>query len=143
MLLNQGAMDDRRIGLGVAAIVSNAAGAVALLKRIAGAGQGLWGLPGGRVQAGETLTAAILREVSEELGVEGAVSESLGLFEDIGQHDHWISAIFVVEAPTETARNREPEFHEALVWALPSALPGELTPVTREALRRWDQAGYG
>ena len=39
---------------------------------------GRWELPGGKLEPGEGLEAALLREVREELGVEVAVSHWLG-----------------------------------------------------------------
>ncbi len=43
---------------------------VLLARRAANPGAGLWSLPGGRVEAGETLAEAAAREVMEEVGVE-------------------------------------------------------------------------
>jgi ADP-ribose pyrophosphatase YjhB (NUDIX family) len=53
-------------------------GRVLLGRRAGGAARGLWSLPGGRVEPGETLEAAALRELAEETGVE---AEILGLAE--------------------------------------------------------------
>jgi len=38
-----------------------------------------WGLPGGKVDFGETLQAAVTREIAEELGVEIVIDELLCL----------------------------------------------------------------
>lgn len=64
-------------------VVQDASGRVLLGRRAAGSayGEGLWGLPGGRVERGETLAGAACREALEELGVQvaaGAV-QSLGV----------------------------------------------------------------
>ena len=47
--------------------------AVLLVMRGKGALKGLWSLPGGHIEAGETARAAATREVLEETGVEAAI----------------------------------------------------------------------
>ncbi len=44
-------------------------GAVLLVKRAHMPGKGLWAIPGGRVEAGETLADAARREILEETGI--------------------------------------------------------------------------
>jgi ADP-ribose pyrophosphatase YjhB (NUDIX family) len=50
-------------------VVHDAAGRLLLIRRGHDPGRGLWSLPGGRVEAGETLAAAVEREVLEETGL--------------------------------------------------------------------------
>jgi ADP-ribose pyrophosphatase YjhB (NUDIX family) len=56
--------------LAVGAIVFDAAGRVLLIQRGKPPAEGLWSFPGGRVEAGETLEQAVVREVREETGLE-------------------------------------------------------------------------
>jgi 8-oxo-dGTP diphosphatase len=53
----------------VGAIVHDAAGRLLLIRRAHEPGRGLWSAPGGRVEPGETLAAAVEREVREETGL--------------------------------------------------------------------------
>ncbi len=53
---------------------------VALIARNGG---GVWGLPKGLVEKGETLTEAALREVNEETGLTGDIVR------EIGEIDYW------------------------------------------------------
>jgi ADP-ribose pyrophosphatase YjhB (NUDIX family) len=124
------------IGLGVAAVVFNDDRKIALLRRAARAGKGLWSLPGGRVRIGESLEAAIVREVREEIGVHCSVRRGLGLLEDIGTEGHWISAIFVVGDVIGDPYNKEPRFHSALQWCSVGDVPADLTLVARTAIER-------
>lgn len=53
----------------VGAIVFDDAGRLLLIKRGHPPGEGLWSLPGGRVEPGETDAEAVVREVLEETGL--------------------------------------------------------------------------
>ena len=56
----------RRVTLGVRVLIMDAGGAVLLVRHSYAPG---WHLPGGRVDPGESLTAAAMREVREETGL--------------------------------------------------------------------------
>ncbi len=53
----------------VGAVVRDAAGRLLLVRRGRAPSRGLWSLPGGRVEPGETLEEAVEREVREETGL--------------------------------------------------------------------------
>ena len=53
---------------------------VLLVKRGQALGRGLWSLPGGKVEAGETSESAALRELAEETGVTARVVGLAGDF---------------------------------------------------------------
>lgn len=62
-------------------------GKVLLAQRTGGAGAGLWSLPGGMVEVGETCGAAALRELREETGVEAGLIGFADLIEIILHDD--------------------------------------------------------
>lgn len=65
--------------LAVNALVFNGKGEVLLAKRT---DNGLWCIPGGHVDLGETLAEACLRELSEETGLKGEVIKLIGVYSD-------------------------------------------------------------
>ena len=71
--------------LGVSACVWRD-GRVLLIERAKPPLQGVWSLPGGHVEPGETVVAAAHRELREETGVEAELSHLAGLY-DIIHHD--------------------------------------------------------
>jgi 8-oxo-dGTP diphosphatase len=54
-----------------------------LIRRGRGAAQGEWSVPGGRVDAGELLAEAVVRELLEETGLEGVCEDLVGWAERI------------------------------------------------------------
>jgi 8-oxo-dGTP diphosphatase len=60
------------------AIVRDSAGRLLVVKRGREPGRGLWSVPGGRVEPGETGAAAAAREVREETGLVVRVDRLVG-----------------------------------------------------------------
>ena len=68
--------------IGVAAVVIEN-DKVALVRRGRPPAYGEWALPGGAVELGETLEEAVIREVSEEIGLEVEVLELVAILDRI------------------------------------------------------------
>ena len=51
---------------------------ILLVKRAAGPGKGLWGLPGGFIEKGESPETGAARELLEETNLQGSVKQILG-----------------------------------------------------------------
>jgi 8-oxo-dGTP pyrophosphatase MutT (NUDIX family) len=119
----------RGLTLGVRGLVIDGAGRVFLVKHSYVAG---WHLPGGGVEAGETLVAALARELREEGNIELAGEPSLFAIyfnRRVSRRDH--VALYVVRSFHQTAPpepNREIVAHG---FFAPSALPEETTLSTR------------
>lgn len=64
---------------GVAGVVFNELGQVLLVKR---QDNGLWGLPSGHVEPGETVEEAVIRELQEETGLKITVQKLIAIYSD-------------------------------------------------------------
>ena len=71
-------------------------GSVLLVRRAHGPAVGQWSVPGGRVEWGETLAEAIVREVAEETGLEATCGGFAGWVERIGEDYHYVIVDFWV-----------------------------------------------
>ncbi len=65
-------------------------GALLLVRRGQPPGAGQWSVPGGRVEAGEPLREAVVREVREETGLVVDVGVFAGWVERIGTQHHFV-----------------------------------------------------
>jgi 8-oxo-dGTP diphosphatase len=62
----------------VGAVVTDGQGRLLMIKRGHAPGAGLWSIPGGRIEPGETDAEALVREMSEETGLVVEVGPLIG-----------------------------------------------------------------
>jgi 8-oxo-dGTP diphosphatase len=84
-------------------------GALLLVQRGTDPGRGRWSIPGGRVEPGETMAAAVERELLEETGLSVRCGDFLGWAERMGPAYHYVILDFAVTVaegdPTPRARS--------------------------------------
>lgn len=97
------------IVVGVAGVIWNEAGEVLLIRRVNPPRAGQWSLPGGKVERGETLHQALLREIREETGLEVEILGLAGVAEIVddrvagGNGRHYVLIDYGVRAVSGVA----------------------------------------
>ena len=112
-----------------------------LLMRRAGTGffDGLYSLPGGHVEEGESIRATAVREMREELGIDVAEA-ALVTVGVVHRRSDTNRIDFFVRALEWSGEPRIAETHRCddLFWCARNALPEATVPYIREALRQGD-----
>lgn len=128
------------IGVGVGAVILQQE-QILLLQRLKEPEAGCWGIPGGAVEFGETIEAAIQRELKEELAIKTQILTLLGVTNHIlpDQQIHWLSPIFLVEIVAGEPQNVEPAKHREIRWFDLAHLPANITIPTQHALNFLEQ----
>jgi 8-oxo-dGTP diphosphatase len=104
-----------RVGVG-AVVVED--GRVLVMRRAGAHGAGLWGLPGGHQEFGESPEHTAVREVAEETGLVVDVTARLGFTDDpmpdIGRH--YVTLFLACRRTGGELRLMEPEKATDLAW---------------------------
>lgn len=87
--------------IGVGGIVFNRQNQVLLIKRNQPPAMGLWSIPGGKLEAGETLTAACKREIKEETGLETEIKNIVAVVERRIENFHYVIIDYLVSLTDE------------------------------------------
>ena len=101
-------------------------GKLLLGQRVGGFADGLWCLPGGHLEHGESLTEAAKRELLEETGIvaEGMSFESV--LNETSITPHYVHFCFRALNPEGAPSIREPEKFKRWEWFSPNDLPVEM-----------------
>lgn len=126
------------IGVGVGALIIKN-NEVLLLLRNKEPEAGSWTIIGGKVEFGERIEDAVLREVREEIGVEGKIVANLGVTNHIMEVEkiHYVSTRFLVEIEGKPY-NVEINSHKDMKWFNVDKLPDNITLTTKEALQAFE-----
>ncbi len=123
--------EHRIIRPGVSGVIRDASGRLLLQERT---DNGHWGLPGGAVEYGESVTDALRREVEEETGLVVDVGRLIGVYSDPalgqivtypdGNIAHFVSSCFACTVRSGMLALSDET--SGVAWFAPAALPENL-----------------
>ncbi len=109
--------------IGVCAVLRNQQGKIIVGRRKNSYKAGSYGMPGGRVEYGESLTAAIAREVLEETGLHDFDFSYVGVVRETQEEYDFIHFVFTADVGDAEPELCEPQKCEGWEWYAPQQLP--------------------
>ncbi len=107
-------------GRTVTAIIDNSTKKIVLVKRNTIPFKGYWALPGGRVEQGEAIDHAIVREVKEETGLEVEIIRKIGEYHEQGNREgveyDYYPACFLVKVISGRLKPQQGEIQEVKIF---------------------------
>jgi len=129
-------------GKTVTAIIEFPDNKILLIKRGTVVFLGYWALPGGRVDAGETVEQAVVREVREETGLNVKIVRKIGEYHESGVQDgikyDYYSTCFLVKRVMGKMKRGEEEIEQIKLFDLkeiPERLAFEHSSMIKDYLR--------
>lgn len=118
---------------------------VLLIKRANEPAKGLWAIPGGKVQAGETLNEALIREFREETALDIEAGEQIYQFEPMERDEegkliyHYLIIDFLVKRRSGECKAGDDA--QEIRWFSRQEVDSEksMAPATRDLLMQCDE----
>jgi mutator protein MutT len=130
------------IGVSAGAMIFNGNGELFLSKRSQNCKneRGHWETPGGGVELGETLEAAVRREIMEEYGAEIEIVEQFPAADHLipAEGQHWVATTFLARfKPGHTPKIMESDKCDEIGWFPLNNLPQPLSIITLADLEEY------
>jgi 8-oxo-dGTP diphosphatase len=130
-------MARRSPALTVDIIIIRKDGSIVLVKRLNPPFQGMWAIPGGFVEYGETVEAAAVREAKEETGLDVELVKIVGVYSDPNRdpRGHTVSICFLAhEVRGELKANTDAKEAKSFrISSLPSKLAFDHAQILADA----------
>lgn len=129
-------------GRTAAAIILFPDNKILLIKRSTKVFRGYWALPGGKVETGETVEEAVVREVREETGLKVKIMKKIGDYHEIGvnneiEYDYYPTC-FLVKSVEGTITKQKEEIEQIKLFDLnkiPEKLAFEHSAMIQDYMR--------
>lgn len=109
---------------------------ILLVKRAKPPNKGVWAIPGGKVEFGETVFDAVKREIREETNLEVIPEELLAIVEIIKEGFHYVILDFICRVSSGELRPSSDAL-EARFFSLDEIRRLQVSPTTLEMLEKY------